>query len=174
MRVGDVAAINGTGGLVEAITLRTIVLRDGSGTVHVFPNGSITTLSNQTKDFSYYMIDLAIAWEEDPDRVTALLKDIGASLRADAEFGPHIIDNLEVFGVDAFTDSQVTIKLRIKTLPQKQWNVGRELRRRITKRFREEGILLPTRPLSLRVEQVRDLIEPAARGSGAQAPGPTA
>ena len=59
VRVGDVAAINGTGGLVEAINLRTIVLRDGEGTVHVFPNGADPTLANRSKDFSYYVIDLA-------------------------------------------------------------------------------------------------------------------
>ena len=69
VRVGDVAAINGIGGLVEAINLRTIVLRDVEGTVHVFPNGAITTLANRSKDFSYYVIDLGISYREDPDRV---------------------------------------------------------------------------------------------------------
>ena len=66
VRVGDVAAINGVGGLVEAINLRTIVLRDAEGTVHVFPNGAITTLANRSKDFSYYVIDLPISYSEDP------------------------------------------------------------------------------------------------------------
>ena len=58
VRVGDVAAINGVAGAVEALNLRTIVLRDGEGTVHVFPNGAIQTLANRSKDFSYYVIDL--------------------------------------------------------------------------------------------------------------------
>ena len=69
VRVGDSAAINGTGGLVEQINLRTIVLRDEEGTVHVFPNGSITTLANRSKDFSFYVITLAIPYHEDADRV---------------------------------------------------------------------------------------------------------
>ena len=66
-------AINGVGGLVEAINLRTIVLRDAEGTVHVFPNGAITTLANRSKDFSYYVVDLPISYREDPDRVRHVL-----------------------------------------------------------------------------------------------------
>ncbi|HEY8548339.1 MAG TPA: mechanosensitive ion channel domain-containing protein, partial [Vicinamibacterales bacterium] len=86
VRVGDVASINGTGGLVEAITLRTIVLRDVNGTVHVFPNGSITTLSNMSKDFAYAVLDIALAYDEDPDRVTAILRGIDEEIRADAAY----------------------------------------------------------------------------------------
>ena len=143
VRVGDSAAINGQAGLVEAINLRTIVLRDGEGTVHVFPNGSVTTLANRSKDFSYYVIDLGISYNEDPDRVIALLREIGAALQADQAFGPLILEPLETMGVDAFADWWMTLKLRIKTVPQKQWEVGRELRRRIVKAFEEHGIEIP-------------------------------
>ena len=144
LRVGDVAAINGQGGLVEAINLRTIVLRDAEGTVHVFPNGAITTLANRSKDFSYYVIDLAISYKEDPDRVMALLREIGAGLQADDHFGPMILAPIEIQGVDAFTDWWLTVKARIKTVPLKQWDVGRELRRRILKAFEERGIEIPS------------------------------
>ena len=143
VRVGDVAAINGTGGLVEELNLRTIVLRDIEGTVHVFPNGSITTLANRSKDFSYYVIDLPITYREDPDRVAALLRQIGAELQADSAFGPFILEPIEVLGVDAFADWSVQIKARIKTMPLKQWVVGRELRRRIRKTFEDEHIEIP-------------------------------
>ena len=143
VRVGDVAAINGQGGLVEAINLRTIVLRDAEGTVHVFPNGAITTLANRSKDFSYYVIDLPISYSEDPDRVVALLREIGAGLQADDAVGPMILEPIEILGVDAFADWWVTLKLRIKTVPQKQWEVGRELRRRILHAFEEHGIEIP-------------------------------
>jgi small conductance mechanosensitive channel len=143
VRVGDVAAINGTGGLVEAINLRTIVLRDFEGIVHVFPNGSITTLSNRSKDFSYYVIDLSIAYSEDVDRVADVLRKTGAELQADPRFGPFILDALEVVGVDAFAESAVVLKMRIKTVPLKQWEIGRELRRRIKKAFDAEGIEIP-------------------------------
>ena len=143
VRVGDVAAINGTGGLVEQINLRTIVLRDQEGAVHVFPNGSINTLANRSKDFSYYVIDLGISYREDPDRVVAVLKEIGAEMQSDPQFGPFILEPIEVLGVDAFADWSVTLKLRIKTVPLKQWDVGRELRKRIKRAFDQHGIEIP-------------------------------
>ena len=143
VRVGDVAKINGTGGLVEAINLRTIVLRDLEGIVHVFPNGSIDTLANLSKDFSYYVVDLGVAYKEDPDRVMAVLRDVGSELAADPRFGASILEPLEILGVDAFEESQVAIKVRFKTRPLKQWEVGRELRRRIKKTFDAQGIEFP-------------------------------
>ena len=149
VRVGDVATINGTGGLVEEISLRTIVLRDLQGTVHVFPNGSIERLSNLTKDFSFYVIDVGVAYKEDPDLVIAALREIGGELAADPRHQLSILEPLEILGVDAFGDSQVTIKVRIKTLPLKQWEVGRELRRRIKKGFDERAIEIPFPHLSV-------------------------
>lgn len=143
VRVGDVAAINGTGGLVEQINLRTIVLRDQEGTVHVFPNGSINTLANRSKDFSYYVIDLGISYREDPDRVAAVLREIGAELQSDPAFGPFILEPIEILGVDAFADWSVQLKVRIKTVPLKQWEVGRELLKRIKKAFDRHGIAIP-------------------------------
>ena len=68
VRVGDVAVVNGTGGLVERVSFRTIVLRDLSGTVHVFPNGTITTLANLTREWSAYVFDIGVAYKEDVDR----------------------------------------------------------------------------------------------------------
>jgi small conductance mechanosensitive channel len=143
VRVGDVAAINGVAGLVEAINLRTIVLRDAEGTVHVFPNGSITTLANRSKDFSYYVIDLPISYREDPDRVAAVLKEIAAGMQADPAFAPWMLEPLEIQGVDAFRDWSVVLKMRIKTVPTRQWDVGREFRKRIRRRFNEDGIEVP-------------------------------
>ena len=149
VRVGDVAQINGTGGLVEAIRLRTIVLRDLTGTVHVFPNGSITTLSNLTKDFSFAVLDVGVAYKEDTDRVVDVLREVADGLKADAEHGAAILEPLEVLGVDAFGDSQVTIKVRLKTVPLRQWAVGREFRRRIKKAFDAQGIEIPFPHLSV-------------------------
>jgi small conductance mechanosensitive channel len=143
VRVGDVAAINGQGGLVEAINLRTIVLRDFDGTVHTFPNGAITTLANRSKDFSFYVIDLGIPYGENPDRVIAVLQEVGASLQADDRFGPQILAPLEVVGVDGFGDWAVMLKMRMKTMPLKQWEVGRELRKRILRAFGEHRIEIP-------------------------------
>ncbi|MBA2604574.1 MAG: mechanosensitive ion channel family protein [Acidobacteria bacterium] len=155
VRVGDVAAINGTGGLVEAINLRTIVLRDVEGTVHVFPNGAIQTLANRSKDFSYYVIDLGISYRENPDRVAAVLREVGADLQADPVFAPWILMPVEVLGVDAFADSAVIMKMRIRTMPLKQWEVGREFRRRLKMRLDREGIEIPfpQRVVSIRPER---------------------
>ena len=143
VRVGDVAVIDGTGGLVESIQLRTTVLRDLSGVVHVFPNGSIQRLSNMTKDFSYAVLDVGVAYKEDTDHVVDVLRTVGADLAADDAFAPLVLEPLEVLGVDAFGDSQVTIKVRMKTRPIQQWAVGRELRRRIKKAFDATGIEIP-------------------------------
>jgi moderate conductance mechanosensitive channel len=156
VRVGDVAAINGTGGLVEAINLRTIVLRDGEGTVHVFPNGAIQTLANKSKDFSYYVIDLGISYREDPDRVAKVLREISDELQADPAFSPWILEPVEIMGVDAFGDWAVMLKMRIKTVPLKQWDVGREFRKRIRKRFEEEQIEIPFPERVVTVREAKD------------------
>jgi moderate conductance mechanosensitive channel len=143
VRVGDVAAINGTSGMVEAINLRTIVLRDGEGTVHVFPNGSIQTLANKSKDFSYYVVDLDISYHDDPDRIAKILREVSAEMRADPAFAPWILEPLEIQGIDAFREWSMVMKMRIKTMPLKQWDVGREFRKRLRKRFEAEGIESP-------------------------------
>jgi small-conductance mechanosensitive channel len=143
VRLGDVAIINGTGGLIEAITFRTIALRDFSQVVHVFPNGTITTLSNMTKGWSAFVLDMGVAYKEDTDRVAEVMKQVGADLRRDPQFGEKILEPLELVGVDNFTDSGVVIRVRIKTKPIEQWTVGREYRRRLKKAFDAEGIEIP-------------------------------
>jgi small conductance mechanosensitive channel len=143
IRVGDVAIINGTGGLVEAITFRTIVLRDQAAVVHVFPNGSINTLSNMTKDWSAYVMDVGVAYKEDTDRVVEVMRRVAGELQSDPQYGSAMIEPIEIIGVDAFTDSAVIIKARLKTLPTRQWMVGREYRRRLKKAFEAENIEFP-------------------------------
>jgi moderate conductance mechanosensitive channel len=143
VRVGDVAVINGQGGLVEEVNLRTIVLRDLEGMVHIFPNGTITTLSNRTRGFSAFVLDLGVAYKEDTDRVVELLRRISDEMLADPEIGPSMLDGLEIFGVDKFADSAVMIKGRVRTRPGDQWKVGRNLNRRIKKLFDEEGVEIP-------------------------------
>ena len=143
VRVGDVAIINGTGGLVEAITFRTVVLRDLSAVVHVFPNGSINTLSNMTKGWSAYVIDVGVAYKEDTDRVVQVMCQVDEEMRQDPQFEPKMLGPIEIFGVDNFGESEVTIKARLRTHPIQQWNVGREYRRRLKKAFDAVGIEIP-------------------------------
>jgi small conductance mechanosensitive channel len=140
VRVGDVVAINGIGGLVEAINLRTTILRDEEGTVHVVPNGAITTLANRSMHFSFYVVNLPLAYGEDTDRATGILRAVADDLQQDDAYRPFILEPLEVIGVDAFEETAVRLKVRIKTAPQKQWFVGREFRRRLNKALREQGV----------------------------------
>jgi small conductance mechanosensitive channel len=143
VRVGDVAVVNGTGGLVETVTFRTIVLRDLRGVVHVFPHGTVNTLANMTKGWSAYVLDVGVAYKEDTDRVVEVMRRVSEELRADPTYGPVILEPMEIFGVDNFGESEVTIKARFKTEPLQQWNVGREYRRRLKKAFDAGGIEIP-------------------------------
>jgi moderate conductance mechanosensitive channel len=152
VRLGDVVSINGKSGLVEAIRLRTIALRGHDGTVHIFPNGVITELSNMTKDFSFAVLDLGIPYEENVDTVLDVLRSIATELRTDPVHGPNILEPLEVLGVEAFGESSVLVRVRIKTVPIQQWGVGREFRRRIKMAFEARGIEFPSRTITVRLE----------------------
>jgi small conductance mechanosensitive channel len=177
IRVGDIAVINGKLGLVEAIHLRTTVVRGFDGAVHIFPNGAINEVSNLTKDYSCYVIQLNVAWKEDVDQVMEVLKQIGDELRRDPQFAPKILEPLEIEGVDQFAPGVIVIKMRIKTVPLEQFVVGRELRRRIKKTFDAHGIELPRGELSLSfddtskpflVEMAEKLREEGKAGGGSR------
>jgi small-conductance mechanosensitive channel len=143
IRKGDVAIINGTGGLVESVKLRTITLRDLSGTTHIFQNGKINSLSNMTKEWSAMVFDIGVAYKEDTDNVTRIIQEVGEEMLNDPEYKDKILEPLEIFGVDKFADSAVIIKARFKTAPIMQWTVGREYLRRLKKAFDHEGIEIP-------------------------------
>ena len=148
VRVGDVVSINEkVNGLVEEINLRTTILRDEEGTVHVVPNGSITTLANRSMLFSYYVVNLPLAYGEDIDAATTILADVADGLERDDAYKPFMLEPLEVIGVDDFEPTAVRLKVRIKTAPLKQWYVGREFRRRVNRAFAERGVEMwsPTR-----------------------------
>ncbi len=144
IRVGDMAVVNGTSGLVEAVTFRTISVRDTAGTVHIFPNGGITTLANMSKGWSAYVLDIALDHREDPDRAIAVMRAVATDLVADKDYSAAILEPLEVFGVDAVSEAGVIVKARIRTVPLQQWRVGREYRKRLKKAFDAESIRIPT------------------------------
>lgn len=143
VRTGDVAIINGTGGLVEKIELRTITLRDFSGVVHIFQNGKINGLSNMTKDWSAMVFDIGVAYKEDLQVVMNVMKETGDALRADAQFAAKILEPIEIFGLDSFGDSALVIKARLKTKPIEQWAIGREYRKRLKAAFDLHNIEIP-------------------------------
>jgi small-conductance mechanosensitive channel len=143
LRIGDSVVINGTSGAVEEINLRTTLLRSENGAVHVIANGSITMLSNLTRDYSYYVFEATLAHRADVDRALAILNTIGGELASSDPYRSLILAPIEVMGVDRLADRGVTIKARIKTLPSKQAIVGRELNRRVKARLDAEGIAFP-------------------------------
>lgn len=143
VQVGDVAKIGGQLGVIEKITMRKIQLRDLSGIVYTVPYSEITTVENWTKDFSYYVMDIGVAYRENTDDVVDVLRAVDEDLRADESYGDLILDPIEILGVDKFADSAVIIKARIKTKPIQQWNVGREFNRRMKIAFDKHGIEIP-------------------------------
>ena len=104
IRINDVAVINGKGGLVEEINLRTTVLRAEDGAVHIFPNSSIQSLANLTREYSYYVFSISVAYKEDTGHVIDVLKELGAQLMADDPYHAAILEPLEIMGVDKLGD----------------------------------------------------------------------
>jgi moderate conductance mechanosensitive channel len=141
--VGDVVKVSDVSGLVEKITLRTTVLRDIEGAVHIVPNGEITRVTNMTKAWSRALLHISVAYKEDVDHVIAVLRDVLGEFAVDPEWAALLLEEPVVPGVESFSDSAVVIRVMAKTLPLKQWDVARELRRRIKKRFDQEGIEIP-------------------------------
>ena len=141
--VGDVVAVAGVSGVVEDMSVRALKLRDLAGSLHTVPFSTVATVTNMTKNFSYYVLDVGVAYHEDPDRVADVCRGILDEMRLDPVFATSILEPLDVFGLDSFGDSAIVIKARIKTLPIKQWFVGREFNRRMKMRFDALGIEFP-------------------------------
>jgi len=130
-------------GGVEKMTLRATFLRDLEGTLHVIPNGEMRIVSNRTKDWSRAVVNVGVAYEEDIGRVVAALGEIGHDLYQDEVCAPLLLEEPTVSGVEALGDWAVTVRIMVKTMPGKQWDVARELRRRIKESFEREGIEMP-------------------------------
>ncbi len=142
-RIGDVIEVAGVSGLVESVSLRRTVLRDLEGKVHTIPNGEIKIVSNLSKEWARSVLDVGISYREDVDQVIELLEQIGKEFGAEEPWKSAILEPLQVFGVERFGESELVIRVVVKTVPLKQWEVGRELRKRIKIRFDEKGIEIP-------------------------------
>jgi len=140
VRVGDLARINGVGGIVEQIGLRTIVLRDVEGAVQVFPNGTITSLANLSKQFAYAIVDVRVAYRENMDRVFGTIREVAAVMEHDPAWGSLVLAPLEVVGIESLADGLATVRVKFKTMPLNQGKVANELRRRIMTTFVARGI----------------------------------
>jgi small-conductance mechanosensitive channel len=140
--VGDTVTVGGLSGTVEQLSIRSIKLRALDGSVHIIPFSAVTTVTNQTRDFGYAVVDLALDHRADTDEAVMLLRRVGEEMREDEAWAPQLLAPLEVLGVDRLTETGVVVRARIMTPPARRWAVGRELNRRIKQRADAEGLPL--------------------------------
>lgn len=143
IRVGDVVKVQGVAGTVERVTLTMVVLRSYEGCVHYIRNGLIDIITNQTRDSSFAVLDVTVAYKEDIAHVMEVLKETGDELKATPDFEEKILDDIEILGLDSFLDSSILVKCRIKTYPQFQWEVKRKFNLMIKEKFDKLGIEIP-------------------------------
>jgi len=168
LNIGDVVAVNGISGQVEGMSIRTLKLRDGSGTLHTIPFGTVAMVSNMTRDFGYWALDVGVGYGENPDEVMAALRAVYDDLARDPRFARDAL-GLEMQGVDRFTDNAVRISARIKTRALRQWDVGREFNRRMKLKFDELGIQLapPSRVVYVAAPGAAPAVPPGGSGAAA-------
>jgi small conductance mechanosensitive channel len=163
IRHGDVVEAGGKAGLVEEVTLRYVRLRSYDGNVHFVPNGQIDTVTNMTRDFSFAVIDIGVAYREKVDEVFSVIREVGEELRADEKFRDIILEDVDIAGVDNWADSAVMIRLRFKVAPIQQWAVRREFLRRLKSAFDARGIEIPYPHLTVYAGQNKDGSAPQFR-----------
>ena len=147
IRIGDAVVINGIAGVVEEINLRTTVLRGENGAVHIVANGGITTLSNMTREYAYYVFETTLARRADVARALQIVEQTAQELAADPSLAHIFLAPVEMMGVERLAERGVVIRARMKTLPAKQAAAGREWNRRVNEAFAAEGIELPAPPV---------------------------
>ena len=142
--IGDVVDVGGGhAGVVEAISIRSLRLRDGAGAVHSVPFSAVSSITNMTKDFSFAVFDVQVSYTEDPERVIAALRSVGETLQQDPVLGANILAPLEIMGVDQFRDSYLLVKARFKTRPGRQWTVQRSFNAAMKREFERQGVEVP-------------------------------
>ncbi len=163
IRHGDVIEAGGKAGLVEEVTLRYVRLRSYDGNVHYVPNGQIDTVTNMTRDYSFSVIDIGVAYRENVEEVFSVIREVAAEIRADKQFREVVLEDVDIAGVDNWSDSAVTIRLRIKVAPIHQWTVRREFLRRLKYAFDARDIEIPFPHLTVYAGQNKDGSAPPLR-----------
>ena len=143
LRVGDYVTVNSSTGTVEKLTLTMCVIRAYNGDVHYLRNGQIDTVINQTKDFSFPLFNVGVAYKTNINHAMQVLKDLGRELKESEEYGKYVLSDIEICGLNEFQDSAIVILCRIKTTPQEQWKIKRRFNQMIKERFEQEGIEIP-------------------------------
>ena len=158
IRVGDTVKIDNIMGVVEKVTVNTIILRDYSGVVHFIRNGNINIISNMTKDYSYYLSKIGISYNQNIDEVFEIIKYVGKLMREDKSIRKYILSDIEILGVDGFEDSAVSVMIRIKTTPSMQWFIGRHFNKLIKEEFDKNNIEFPFPQRTLHIEGLEQRI----------------
>ena len=155
--VGDVVDLGEASGTVEAVSLRVTRLRDVNGTVWYVRNGEIIRVGNMSQNWARSVLDINVSYTEDLVKVRGVLQEVAHELWEDEDYRGRIIEEPEVWGVEALTPDGVTVRVTLKTAPMEQWEVAREMRERVKARFDYEGIEIP---LPQRVVWHRDQNDP--------------
>jgi small conductance mechanosensitive channel len=174
MAVGDVVDFGGGySGVVEGMSIRTIRLRDGQGTLQVIPFGEVTKIKNLSREFAYHVIDLVLPFTADPDAIAKILTGIGEDMAADAEIGPLLADKLEIIGLVGMALDGMKLEARIKTRPLKQWAVQRDFNKRLKRAFDAAGITAPAAGQVIsfdpKLVEMLDKLKPGAAAKPAEA-----
>ena len=143
MQVGDVVTLGGLSGTVEALSIRTIRLRALDGSVHIIPFSAVTTVTNQTRDYGYAVMDVSVGLNEEPERIVTVLKEAAEGMRKEPRWQSIVLEPLDVMGVEKFVDLAWVMRVRMKTQPSSRWAVSRELNRRFKCAFDAMGIESP-------------------------------
>jgi small-conductance mechanosensitive channel len=139
--VGETVRIGTVVGRVEHLTLRRTVIRDIQGAVVSIANGEITQVANLSRDWGQVFVDIAVASQGSPDEVLAALEQVSVELRNDPSWSPVLVDGPRVLGIETFGPSGTTLRLQLRTVPGRQDDSARELRRRIQNRFEQDHII---------------------------------
>ena len=140
IRQGDVVEVAGKSGEVEEVTLRYVRLRDGDGYVHFVPNGEIKVVSNRTRTHAFANVDVGVPDDADLDAVYQAMREVGASLQADPKFGPRVLGEVEILGVERWELWGMMVRCRIRVLPHDRDNVRREFTQRLAREFQKRGL----------------------------------
>lgn len=143
MAVGDYVTLAGHSGTVEAMSIRTVKLRDTHGAVYIIPFSSISDIVNMSKDFAYAVLDMDVDYDSDLDKVQEIMMRVGNMLCEDPEYKDRIMEPISLVGIQAFANSSITVRCRIKTVGGKQWGVRRAFYALIKPAFDAEGIEIP-------------------------------
>lgn len=139
-RVGDSIDAGGKSGVVEAVTLRHLRLRDDDGQVHFVPNGAITTVTNRSRGHACAVIEVGLAAQEDTERARQLMWQVARDMRQDPQWASLILDDPPMPAVDKWTDAQVLLRMRLKTRPQHTTDVRQAYLHQLRQVFGQQGV----------------------------------